>query len=50
MNPKILQYIMDHSDISITLDAYTHLGLLVDNVSCGLGISGKHRPAPQLYT
>lgn len=28
MNPKILQYIMGHSDISITLGTYTHLGLL----------------------
>ena len=25
MNPKTLQYIMGHSDISITLDIYTHL-------------------------
>lgn len=26
MNPKNLQYIMGHSEISITLDTYTHLG------------------------
>ena len=25
MNPKTLQYIMGHSDISITLNTYTHL-------------------------
>ena len=25
MNPKTLQYIMGHSDISVTLDTYTHL-------------------------
>ena len=25
MNPKTLQYIMDHSDISVTLNTYTHL-------------------------
>lgn len=25
MNPKILQYIMGHSDISVTLNTYTHL-------------------------
>ena len=25
MNPKTLQYIMGHSDISITLDTYTHI-------------------------
>lgn len=25
MNPKALQYIMGHADISITLDTYTHL-------------------------
>jgi integrase len=27
MNPKTLQYLMGHSDISVTLDTYTHLGL-----------------------
>lgn len=26
MNPKTLQYIMGHSNISITLDVYTHIG------------------------
>lgn len=26
MNPKMLQYIMGHSDISVTLNTYTHLG------------------------
>ena len=25
MNPKTLQYLMGHSDISITLNVYTHL-------------------------
>lgn len=25
MNPKTLQYIMGHSDISVTLNVYTHL-------------------------
>lgn len=24
MNPKTLQYIMGHSDISVTLNTYTH--------------------------
>ena len=27
MNPKVLQYLMGHSDISVTLNSYTHLGL-----------------------
>ncbi len=27
MNPKTLQYLMGHSDISITMNVYTHLGL-----------------------
>ena len=27
MNPKILQYLMGHSEISITMDTYSHLGL-----------------------
>ena len=26
MNPKVLQYLMGHSDISVTLNTYTHLG------------------------
>lgn len=28
MNPKTLQHLMGHSDISVTLNVYTHLGLL----------------------
>ena len=27
MNPKTLQYLMGHSEISITMNTYTHLGL-----------------------
>ena len=27
MNPKTLQYLMGHSEISITMDTYTHMGL-----------------------
>ena len=27
MNPKTLQYLMGHSDIAVTLNTYTHLGL-----------------------
>ncbi len=27
MNPKTLQYIMGHSDISVTLNTYTHMGV-----------------------
>lgn len=27
MNPKTLQYLMGHSDIAVTLNAYTHVGL-----------------------
>ena len=26
MNPKTLQYLMGHSDISVTINTYTHLG------------------------
>lgn len=25
MNPKVLQYIMGHADVSVTLDTYTHI-------------------------
>ena len=27
MNPKTLQYLMGHSDISVMMNTYTHLGL-----------------------
>lgn len=27
MNPKTLQYLMGHSDIAVTLNVYTHIGL-----------------------
>ena len=27
MTPKTLQYLMGHSDIGVTLNTYTHLGL-----------------------
>lgn len=27
MNPKTLQYIMGHSDVSVTLNTYTHVNL-----------------------
>ncbi len=27
MNPKTLQYFMGHSDIAVTLNVYTHIGL-----------------------
>ena len=27
MNPKTLQYLMGHSEIAVTMDVYTHLGL-----------------------
>ena len=27
MYPKTLQYLMGHSDISVTMNTYTHLGL-----------------------
>ena len=27
MNPKTLQYLIGHSDIDVTLNTYTHLGL-----------------------
>lgn len=30
MNPKTLQYLMGHGDISVTMNTYTHLGLDAD--------------------
>lgn len=29
MNPKTLQYLMGHSDISVTMNVYTHFGLMM---------------------
>ena len=26
MNPKTLQYLMGHSDVSVTMNVYTHIG------------------------
>ena len=26
MNPRMLQYLMGHSDISVTMNVYTHIG------------------------
>ena len=28
VNPKVVQYLMGHSDIGVTLNVYTHLGLI----------------------
>ena len=27
VNPKVMQYVMGHSDIGVTLNVYTHMGL-----------------------
>jgi integrase len=27
MNPKTLQYLMGHSEVGVTMNTYTHLGL-----------------------
>ena len=50
MNPKTLQYLMGHSDIAVTLNVYTHVGLEdaekelqkmqgLENARKGMGIS-----------
>ena len=61
MNPKTLQYLMGHSDIGVTLNTYTHLGLedIVfapsevekDKLVCVTGISPSNRlyPADDLF-
>ena len=28
MNPKTLQYLMGHSDLSVTMNMYTHIGFV----------------------
>lgn len=41
MNPKTLQYIMGHSDISVTLNTYTHLGFEEASEEVRRLVSGK---------
>ena len=43
MNPKTLQYLMGHSDISITMNVYTHIGF--DNAEEGLKRMEEFRKA-----
>lgn len=42
MNPKTLQYLMGHSDIGVTLNTYTHLGLedAADEIEADGGTGG----------
>ena len=41
MNPKTLQYLMGHSDISVTLNTYTHIGY--DDAKEGIETGSKWR-------
>lgn len=43
MNPNTLQYLMGHSDISITMNVYTHIGF--DNAEEGLKRMEEFRKA-----
>lgn len=58
MNPKTLQYLMGHSDIGVTLNTYTHLGLEdaedelkrmeeLENARKELDIRSKTKPVTQ---
>ena len=52
MNPKTLQYLMGHSDIGVTLNTYTHLGLedelkRVENARRELERATGEKPIPQ---
>lgn len=58
MNPKTLQYLMGHSDIGVTLNTYTHLGLEdaedelkrmeeLENARKELDIRNKTKPVTQ---
>lgn len=40
MNSKTLQYIMEHSDISVTMNVYTHIGF--DSAEEKLKLIEKH--------
>ena len=54
MNPKTLQYIMGHSDISVTLDTYTHLGFdeAADEMKrvAGNNLWGKRKRITSIFT
>jgi len=43
MNPKTLQYLMGHSDISVTMNVYTHIGF--DDAEEGLKRMEEFRKA-----
>ena len=44
MNPKTLQYLMGHSDISVTLNTYTHIGLSLIHIFLHFSIPRKLLP------
>ena len=54
MNLKTLQYIMGHSDISVTLDTYTHLGFdeVADEMKrvAGNNLWGKRKRFTSIFT
>lgn len=45
MNPKTLQYLMGHSDIGVTMNVYTYLGL--EGCGCGDVQDGEGRIASE---
>ena len=45
MNPKTLQYLMGHSDIGVTMNVYTHLGM--EERGSGDGQDGGSRVSPE---
>ena len=50
MNPKTLQYLMGHSEIGVTLNTYTHLGLedATDELKRGQEIEDARREQEKL--
>lgn len=59
MNPKTLRYIMGHSDISVTLNTYTHVNFedakdeLERILSClraCIGVDGKTKSFTMIFT
>ena len=43
MNPKTLQYIMSHADISVTLNTYTHLCGAIEYFPAAITVCGQFR-------
>lgn len=49
MNPKILQYLMEHSDISVTMNVYTHISCQDAEEELNRIAGGEGRTCPPVF-